>query len=79
MHTVEHKRGSQVPAVVPSHRRYLSQNRKRFAKLSQNRKIVVNCSSCTDSGEGENPGKGLRCVVGRNGGGRKSVEEEKMR
>ena len=58
MHTVEHKRGSQVPAVVSSHRRYLSQNRKRFAKLSQNRKIVVNFSSCTDSGEGENPGRG---------------------
>ena len=79
MHTVEHKGGSQVPAVVPSHRRYLAQNQKRFAKLSQNRKIVVNCSSCTDSGEGENPGKGLRCMVGRNGGGRRSVKEENLR
>ena len=72
MLTIEHKRDCQVPAVVPSHRRYLSQNRKRFAKLSQNRKMFVTFSTCTDSGEGENPGKGLRCGVGRNGGGRKS-------
>ena len=71
--------GSQVPVVVPSQRRYFSQNRNRFAKLSQNRKIVVNFSSCTDSGEGENPGKGLRCMVGRNGGGRRSVKEENLR
>ena len=71
MHTVEHKRGSQVPAVAPSRRRYLSQNRKRFAKLSQNRKMFVNFSTCTDSGEGENPGK--EGGMGRYEGGRKSM------
>ena len=79
MHTVEHKGGSQVPAVVPSHRRYLAQNQKRFAKLSQNHKIFVNFSTCTHFGDGENPGKRLRCGVGGNGGSRKSMKDEKMR
>ena len=65
MPTAEHKRVSQVPAVEPNHR--LSQSQKRFAEWTRNRMKFVNFSTCTDSGEGENSGKGLRCGVGRNG------------
>ena len=53
---------------------------KKVASLSQNLKKCAGLSRREDSGEGENPGKGLQGGMRRYGGGRKSVklQEEKI-
>ena len=56
----------------------MSQNLKKVDRLSQNLKKIAGLSRREDSGEGENPGKGLQGGMRRYGGGRKSMKEEKI-